>query len=118
MTIILILYVAIPVMALQSPPFHVFHLDPERVKGIEVVHWGESVKFEEPEELSELVDKLNHTHYFFWVLIPPKGGSDYILHIYYGTRDISYTLGSDGLSDGNVVYLCGGMPELSYDLFP
>lgn len=60
--VILALYVLIPVLSRQAPPFRLFHLNADKVTAIEVVHWGQSVQFDDPEEVTEIVNRLNHTY--------------------------------------------------------
>ena len=87
---ILALYVLIPVLSRQAPPFRLFHLDADKVTAIEVVHWGQSVQFDDPEEVTEIVNRLNHTCLYGWIPLLPRGGSDYILHILRRSRKSLY----------------------------
>lgn len=100
LAIIIALYVFIPMIHRQTPPFRLFHLDANKITGIEVVHWGQCVQFEQPEEITELVEKLNHVYFFFWIPISPRGGSDYILHIHYEGAEEVYTVAPSGFVDG------------------
>lgn len=38
LAVLILLYVLIPVLHRWAPPFHLFHLDAEKVTAIEVVH--------------------------------------------------------------------------------
>ena len=111
--VMVVLYICIPVLERQAPPFHLFRLDADRVTRIEVAHWGNSIWIEEPSEVAKYVEKLNHTHYFFWM--PVLGQSDYILTIYFTGSKKSYMLSSGELGAGLAYFA-----DLEYftDLFP
>ena len=114
--VILALYVLIPVLSRQAPPFRLFHLNADKVTAIEVVHWGQSVQFDDPEEVTEIVNRLNHACLYGWIPLLPRGGSDYILHIYYGENERVYTITPSGLIDGAAYF--ADMKFLTTDLFP
>ena len=114
--VILALYVLIPVLSCQAPPLRLFHLNADKVTAIEVVHWGQSVQFDDPEEVTEIVNRLNHACLYGWILPLPRGGSDYILHIYYGEDEKVYTITPSGLIDGAAYFT--DMKFLTTDLFP
>lgn len=104
LAVLILLYILIPVLQKWAPPFHLFHLEAENVTAIEVRHWDETVRFEDPEEIAQLVDRLNHTCFSFWMPVLPSGGSDYILHIYQGSKDTHYSVGPKHLQDGVLTY--------------
>lgn len=115
LAVLILLYVLIPVLHRWAPPFHLFHLDAEKNTAIEVVHWGESVRFEDPEEIKQLVERLNATCFKFWMLTLPRGGSDYILHIYQGNKDTFCEVGPGYLIDG--ISYSTDMSYISTNLF-
>ena len=88
----------------------------DKVTAIEVVHWGQSVQFDDPEEVTEIVNRLNHACLYGWIPLLPRGGSDYILHIYYGENERVYTITPSGLID--VAAYFADMKFLTTDLSP
>lgn len=115
LAVLILLYILIPVLHRWAPPFHLFHLEAEKVTAIEVQHWDEIIRFEDSEKIEQLVDRLNHTCFTFWIPTLPSGGSDYILHIYQGSKHSSYSVGPNYLQDG--VSYSANMAFISTDLF-
>lgn len=74
------------------------------------------MRFEDPEEIAQLVERLNDTCFKFWMLTLPRGGSDYILHIYQGNKDTICEVGPGYLIDG--ISYSTDMAYISTDLFP
>ena len=66
----LILYILMPMCFLRTLPFHVVHLDAEKVTAIEIYRCNEkkeivqSIRIEDADEISELVQQLNDAR--FW----------------------------------------------------
>ena len=85
--VLLVCYIMIPVLSRMAPPFHVFHLTAEDVKEISIWKSDEnnsvvsSYTMDDPEEIEEMVEKLNDVHFYFWVLLMPSGKEGYGLEI-------------------------------------
>lgn len=85
--VLLVYYIMIPVLSRMAPPFHVFHLEAENVKEISIWKSDEnnsvvsSYTMDDPEEIEEMVEKLNDVHFYFWVLLMPSGKEGYGLEI-------------------------------------
>ena len=83
----LILYILMPMCFLRTLPFHVVHLDAEKVTAIEIYRCNEkkeivqSIRIEDADEISELVQQLNDARFFFWILWMPDSRSDYMVKI-------------------------------------
>ena len=85
--VLVVYYIMIPVLSRMAPPFHVFHLEAENVKEISIWKSDEnnsvvsSYTMDDPEEIEEMVEKLNDVHFYFWVLLMPSGKEGYGLEI-------------------------------------
>ena len=85
--VLLVCYIMIPVLSRMAPPFHVFHLTAEDVKEISIWKSDEnnfvvsSYTMDDPEEIEEMVEKLNNVRFYFWVLLMPSGKEGYGLEI-------------------------------------
>ena len=83
----LIWYILMPVYFLRTRPFHIVHLDAEKVTKIEIYHCNDkkeidqSVCIENADEIRELVQQLNNAHFFFWILWMPSSHSNYVIKI-------------------------------------
>ena len=114
--ILIMFYVLIPVLTRHALPFHLFHLDKEEVTAIEVTHWDTVTRIEDPNELEEVVERLNHTWFQFWIPVIPSGGADYVLHIYKGKSHESYSVGPGYFEDGIMYHT--DMEYITTDIIP
>ena len=115
--ILLLLYVLIPVLYLWAPPFHIFNLDADEISFIEVTHWDQTISYDDPELIHEIVDKLNRTTYRYWLIPIPRGGSDYILRIYSGSNMDGYVVGENFVHSGWITF-GADMAFVSTDVIP
>jgi len=118
LAILICLYILIPVMALQAPPFHLFHLDADRVTAIEIDHNGEIVRYEAPEEIQPLVAQLNSTRFSYWYMMLPMSGSDYTLAIEHGGKRDIYEVGPTHIQPGTWMIYRADFSFVSTDVIP
>lgn len=85
--VLLAYYIMIPVISRMAPPFHIFHLRAENVKEISISQSDENnsilsiYTINNPEEIEEMVEKLNDIHFYFWVLYMPSDKEGYGIQI-------------------------------------
>lgn len=116
--VLLLLYVFIPVFSRGALPFHLFRLNAEEITAIEIDHWSDRVVITDPEEITVLVDKLNHVCFRWWYIPLPAGGTDYILRIYQGDNEEMYGMSHLGsMNDGAVRYIAD-LTFITSDIIP
>ena len=64
--VILAIYILIPMSIRGVWPFEICEYDPAEVIVIEVTHEADSVRIEDREQISQLIEELNEKRYFIW----------------------------------------------------
>lgn len=101
----IVLYVSIPALLRGTLPFQVFNLDAESVTAIEIYHHAQGtvdqgIRIENADEIRELVEQLNDSRYFFWLLWTPSDQHDYVLKIEQNSTQDYYEVSANSVSAG------------------
>lgn len=105
LAILLLLYLAIPMMYQGKYPGKLFELDADQITAIELHdEYGQFITIEDPEEIASLTEQLNSRRYWLWRFDGPLTGCSYGMTIYKGNQTESYTVEPNYVEDGLLFY--------------
>ena len=105
LVITFLLYCLLPCLSTHSAPFKLFSLRADKIDSLSVRHGHYIWETDNPEEIAGFVNKMNKVGYFWWFLVPPSGGTEYAVHVYYDSSYKFYDLSYESMRGSWIVIL-------------